>query len=59
MAGVVCSCFTGMADQALDALAPGAAELDHEEIYEQVLERLRRDLVAELEQQGHLLRDTF
>jgi hypothetical protein len=32
---------------------------DADEIYEEVLQRLRRDLVAELEQQGHLLRDTF
>jgi hypothetical protein len=32
---------------------------DADEIYEEVIQRLRRDLVAELEQQGHLLRDTF
>ena len=32
---------------------------DPDEIYEQVLERLRRDLVAELEQNGHLLRETL
>jgi hypothetical protein len=32
---------------------------DADEIYEEVLQRLRRDLLAELEQQGHLLRDTF
>jgi hypothetical protein len=44
---------------ALDAVAGavGAKGADPEEIYEQVLERLRRDLVAELEQNGHLLRD--
>ena len=40
-----------------DAAAP--AEADPGAIYEQVLERLRRDLVAELEQNGHLLRETF
>jgi hypothetical protein len=44
---------------ALDAVAGavGGKAADPEEIYEQVLERLRRDLVAELEQNGHLLRD--
>ncbi|MGH2969517.1 MAG: hypothetical protein ACRDK0_10700, partial [Solirubrobacteraceae bacterium] len=59
----------GVADRGLDA-ARGAAEgvlgdltgalggkQDPDELYEQVLERLRRDLVAELEQSGHLLRD--
>ena len=40
-----------------DGAAP--AEADPDAIYEQVLERLRRDLVAELEQNGHLLRETF
>jgi hypothetical protein len=32
---------------------------DPDEVYEQVMTRLRRDLIAELEQNGHLLRDTF
>jgi hypothetical protein len=36
-----------------------AKPADPDEIYEQVMTRLRRDLIAELEQNGHLLRDTF
>jgi hypothetical protein len=32
---------------------------DPEELYEEVMTRLRRDLIAELEQNGHLLRNTF
>jgi hypothetical protein len=54
----------GAAGNALDSAA-GALGLptgaggkqDPEEAYEEVLRRLRRDLVAELEQNGHLLRD--
>jgi hypothetical protein len=45
-----------------EATSPGAAapaEADPDAIYEQVLGRLRRDLVEELEQNGHLLRETF
>jgi hypothetical protein len=38
---------------------PAAPELDPEEVYEQVMTRLRRDLIAELEQNGHLLRETL
>ena len=38
------------------AAAPG---LDPEEVYDQVMTRLRRDLIAELEQNGHLLRETL
>ena len=34
-------------------------EDDSDEIYEKVVERLRRDLIAELEQHGHLLRETL
>jgi hypothetical protein len=37
--------------------APAAPDPD--EIYEQVMTRLRRDLIAELEQNGHLLRETL
>jgi len=50
------------ASVAHEAPGPGGAapaEADPDAIYEQVLERLRRDLVAELEQNGHLLRETF
>ena len=32
---------------------------DPDEVYEQVMTRLRRDLIAELEQNGHLLRETL
>ena len=32
---------------------------DPDEIYEQVVERLRHDLIAELEQHGHLFRETL
>ena len=41
--------------------APGAPAqgADPEEMYEQVLQRLRRDLIAELEQNGQLLRDNL
>ena len=42
------------ADAAQAAL--GAAKPDPDEMYEQVLERLRRDLIHELELHGHLLR---
>jgi len=45
--------------QAPGSDAAAAAEADPDAIYEQVLERLRRDLVAELEQNGQLLRETF
>jgi len=41
-----------------DAAAPAQPQ-DPEELYEQVMTRLRRDLIAELEQNGHLLRDTL
>jgi len=41
------------------AAADAPAGADPDEIYEQVVERLRRDLIAELEQHGHLLRETF
>ena len=55
----------GVAGQAQDAAAAldhpagaaAGAPADAEEMYEQVVERLRRDLIAELEQNGHLLRD--
>jgi hypothetical protein len=40
-----------------DAQAP--EETDPDEIYEKVVDRLRRDLIAELEQHGHLLRETL
>ena len=40
--------------------APGqGAAADPDEMYEQVLQRLRRDLIAELEQNGQLLRDNL
>jgi hypothetical protein len=41
-----------------DSDAPAKPQ-DPEELYEEVMTRLRRDLIAELEQNGHLLRDTF
>ena len=41
-----------------DSNAPAKPQ-DPEELYEEVMTRLRRDLIAELEQNGHLLRDTF
>jgi hypothetical protein len=40
-----------------DAEAPEGTDPD--EIYEKVVDRLRRDLIAELEQHGHLLRETL
>ena len=40
-----------------DSEAP--EETDSDEIYEKVVDRLRRDLIAELEQHGHLLRETL
>jgi hypothetical protein len=45
------------AQQGLDAAASALGGQDPDEIYEKVLERLRRDLVVELEQNGHLIRD--
>ena len=50
---------TSVAHQAPGPDGAAPAEADPDAIYEQVLERLRRDLVAELEQNGHLLRETF
>ena len=41
-----------------DSDAPAKPQ-DPEELYEEVMARSRRDLIAELEQNGHLLRDTF
>jgi len=41
-----------------DSAAPAKPQ-DPEELYEEVMTRLRRDLIAELEQNGHLLRDTL
>jgi hypothetical protein len=47
-------------DQVSQAVgAPGQPEQDPEEIYELVVDRLKRDLIAELEQNGHLLRETL
>jgi hypothetical protein len=48
-----------------EAAAPGSSapapeppkEVDPEEMYEQVLERLKRDFIHDLEASGHLLRD--
>ena len=39
--------------------AEASEETDPDEIYEKVVDRLRRDLIAELEQHGHLLRETL
>ena len=36
---------------------PADAKAAADEMYDEVLQRLRRDLVVELEQSGHLLRD--
>ena len=59
----------GVGQQAIEAAGSAAGDAlglpeqgeaaDPEEIYEQVIERLRRDLIAELEQHGHLLRETL
>ena len=51
----------GAADTVGGALGlPGqGAAADPDEMYEQVLQRLRRDLIAELEQSGQLLRDNL
>jgi hypothetical protein len=50
------SAAQGVLGAAAGALGPGDKP-DADEMYEQVLQRLRRDLVAELEQNGLLLRD--
>jgi hypothetical protein len=47
-------------DQVSQAVgAPGQQAQDPEAIYELVVDRLKRDLIAELEQNGHLLRETL
>jgi hypothetical protein len=60
--GMASQAIHGAADAVGDALGlpgEGAAGADPEEMYEQVLQRLRRDLIAELEQSGQLLRDNL
>jgi hypothetical protein len=47
----------GQAAGAAEHAAGAVAKHDPEEIYEQVVDRLKRDLLGELEQHGHLLRE--